>query len=437
MTNKEEIFKDKSLLIVFTYAPAGFGHLRVMDALYDGLSDKTNARILDTHDQRLTYFHRLSSVHPLVRRVFEWMQQGFPEEIFARVYRSYLHARTKSLYEQIETVISQHKERPKTLLVIATHFGLGHQFGKIKEQIEKEFGLKMILIVQVTDDSPQKLWFVPEADVIFVPSSYTQQRLLEYGNRRRLKLPKIEINTYPISPLLTEKLNQERYQDRIDQVKPETTSPIQVIIPVSGAAVGLDFFIKLCTQLHEKNSRFKFHILVKKTLYTEMFVSKMIELPYINLHISPQDRQMVNHYEEIYKEENIAIEITKPSEQSFKALLSPYQVGGSILLFTRPIGRQEYDNLNYLRRGNFIPSKEQNHQILHAAKENQKLDLDPSGWRGMQLSDNPRKAADLIDWLIRKNFLYSMTTATEQDSWDSSGVDKFWEKVREFMNSKT
>lgn len=437
MTNKEEIFKDKSLLIVFTYAPAGFGHLRVTDALYDGLTDKSNALILDAHDQRLTYFHRLSSIHPVIRKIFEWMQRGFPEEIFTRIYRAYLHSRIKSIYEQIETILSQRHVRPKTLLVISTHFGLAHQLGKIKEKIEKEFGLKMILIVQVTDDSPQKLWFVPEADIIFVPSSHTQQQLVDYGKRARLKQPKIEVNTYPISPLLTEKLSQERYQERLNQVKPEATSPIQVIIPVSGAAVGLDFFIKLCTKLHSKNPRFKFHVLVKKTLYTEMFVRKMIELPYINLHISPQDRQMVNHYEEIYREENISIEITKPSEQAFKALLSPDQIGGSVLLFTKPIGRQEYDNLNFLRRGNLIPSKEQNRQILHVVRDNGQLDLDPSGWRGMQLSDNPQKAADLIDWLIRKNFLYSMTTATEQDSWDSSGVDKFWEKVREFMNSKT
>lgn len=433
VNDKQKILDQKSLLIIFTYAPAGFGHLRVTDALYHGLSDNQNAILLETQDKTLTYFHRISSVHPLIRRIFEWIQQGAPEEIFTKLYRSYLHTRTKRLREQITNLINQRQDRPKTLLLISTHFGLAHQFGKIKQRIEAEQKLKMILVVQVTDDSPQKLWYVPEADIIFIPSSDTKQKLLEYGRRNGLREPSFKVVPFPISPVLTQDLAEEHYQNRIDQLDTSKTSPIQVMIPISGAAVGLDFFIKLCQFLYAKNQRFEFHILVKKTLYTEMFVNKMIELPYINLHVFSGDRQMVDQYEEIYKQEQISLEITKPSEQAFKALLSPTQVGGPILLFTQPVGRQEYDNLNFLRRKGLIPSKEQNLELLRAAKTKEQSKIEAARWRGVQLPEKPVRAAEFIDWLMRQNILQTMIRSQNQNNLDSNGVEKFWKEIAEFL----
>ncbi len=433
VNDKKRILDQKSLLIIFTYAPAGLGHLRVTDALYHGLSNRENAIILDAQDQTLTYFHRLSSVHPLIRRIFEWVQQGAAEEIFTKLYRLLLHSRTKRLKEQIVDLINKRKDHPKTLLLISTHFGLAHQFGKIKLKIAAELKLKVILVVQVTDDSPQKLWYVPEADIIFTPSSYTKQKLLEYGKAGGLREPVFKVVPYPISPVLTKDLTAQDYQNRVDQLNTEKTSPIQVMIPISGAAVGLDFFIKLCQLLYTKNQRFQFHILVKKTLYTEMFVDKMIELPYINLHVFSEDRQLVDQYEEVYRKEQIAIEITKPSEQAFKALLSPAQVGGPILFFTQPIGRQEYDNLNFLRRKGLIPSKEQNLELVRAAKANVQPKIEAGVLRGVQLPQKPIQAAEFIEWMMRGKILETMIKSQNKNNLDSSGVEKFWEEVADYL----
>ncbi len=425
-----EIMDSDSLLIIFSYAPAGFGHLRVMDALYDGLENKTSALVLGSQDQVVTFFHRLSSVHPLIRKVFEWMQQGTAEEIFTRIYRFSLRAKTSHLEKQIKTILNQVVIKPKTLLVVSTHFGLAHQFGKLKQKITQELKLKTFLVVQVTDDSPQKMWYIPEADIIFVPSDYTKEKLLAYGQQSNFRIPKIEVIPYPVSPLLTRQAQDLYWQSRCSQVDPQRDTQINILIPISGAAVGLDFFIKLTQHLYEANNRFKFHILVKKTLYTEMFVNKMVVLPYINLHVFPDDREMVNQYEEIYHREVISLEITKPSEQAFKALLAPQQVGGSILLFTTPIGRQEYDNLKYLARNTLIPDREQTRKIWKRAKIRKPLAIESAdGLRGIQLPSEPVQAATFIEQMLTEGVFQNMLRYKKRGILDSSGVAKFWQHV--------
>ena len=37
---------NRQLLLVLTYAPAGLGHLRIMDALYHGLPETVNPVVL-------------------------------------------------------------------------------------------------------------------------------------------------------------------------------------------------------------------------------------------------------------------------------------------------------------------------------------------------------------------------------------------------------
>lgn len=433
VNDKQKILDQKSLLIIFTYAPAGFGHLRVTDALYHGLINKDNSVILDVPEKVITYMHRVFSIHPVMTKIFEWMQKGMPEEIFTRLYRVVLHSRTKHLYNQITDLVKQRGNRIKTILVISTHFALAHQIGRIKPSLEKELGLKLILAVQITDDSPQKLWYVRRADVIFTPSKNTAQTLHEYGIKNHYREPQFKIIPYPISPPLTELLSDERYKNRLDQLNPQYQTQIEVMIPVSGAAVGLKFILNLTRLLAKVDTRFKFTVLVKKTFYTEMFVRIMTELPYVNVHIFPEDRQMVDNYEEIYQQQTISIEITKPSEQAFKALLSPQQVGGSILLFTKPVGRQEYDNLEYLRQNKLIPSVEETKNLWQGAKEVRRIDVKVKGWRGIQLPDDPPSASVLINWLMNRNILLEMVKLTTQDISASKGVERFWQNVADYL----
>lgn len=168
--------KDKSLLIIFAYAPANLGHLRVTDALYHGLPKQINTPfILGSQDKTITYLHRLMSLNPIISFLADRIERNnFFEYLSTIIYRKILYGKTNIVYEQMLTLIDELYEKPTKVLIVATHFALAQQLSAIKEKLEKK-NLKIILVVQVTDDSPFRIWLVPGADLTFVPSEKTKK----------------------------------------------------------------------------------------------------------------------------------------------------------------------------------------------------------------------------------------------------------------------
>jgi hypothetical protein len=88
----------------------------------------------------------------------------------------------------------------------------------------------------------------------------------------------------------------------------------------------------------------------------------------------------------------IALEVSKPSEQTIKALADPKKVGGSILLFTEPVGRQEYDNLDFLAKHHLIPTDKEMLLLCDQTQSNQVREI-AQKWRGIMLPYNAKEAA--------------------------------------------
>jgi len=108
MASSDKSLSDSSLMLVFSYSPAGLGHLRVTEALYDGLPGKVTPILLGSQDKTITYIHRLVSLHPLMRSLFEWGQsQGAQEYFFTYFYRLSLRKGAKLLYKQVVTLLEQ------------------------------------------------------------------------------------------------------------------------------------------------------------------------------------------------------------------------------------------------------------------------------------------------------------------------------------------
>lgn len=382
----------------------------------------------------------------------EWVQHGVAERIFTFLYRYYLRSHADLLYHQLGTIIDQRIEVAQTILVVATHFGLAHQLAAIKEKLKKEKNVSIVLIVQVTDDSPQYIWYVDGADIIFVPSSKTKRVLEEYG--RKGNLPKAQFYTipYPISPLLQEVIPPERYAQKYSQLDPESRSHIHTAIPISGAAVGTDFFSALIDNLHQKENRFLFSVISKFAPYTKSFLANMMQKPYVRLEISSHDREVVDLYEKVYAEELISLEVTKPSEQAFKALINPHKRGGALLLFSKPVGRQEYDNLDFLRRHHLIPSLKETRELWQKScgKYPQPefaqnvLFSRAVFWRGVELPEEPKRAAQLILFLLREKIFLQMLNFKENtykhpdhpSELSTEGVTYFWKYVSEYLRNK-
>ncbi|HLD51095.1 hypothetical protein A3K34_01775 [candidate division WWE3 bacterium RIFOXYC1_FULL_40_10] len=441
-----KLLKDKSLVVVFTYAPAGLGHLRVSNALSEGLPGSVTPLLVGSDDKITQNIHKFMSIHSLSKQLMEFSQSGWAEDIFTPIYRRSLRANTDETYDQLVRVIKQRIDVPKEVLVIATHFGLAIQIASIKDKFESENGVKMHLIVQVTDDSPQHMWYVPGADLTFVPSERTKEALLRYGHKAKLPLIDIVVLPYPISPTMAKELTEHRREQRSKQLDPYTDSQVNVCIPVSGAAVGMDYFDKIMQYLHRRSRKFVFHIVSKNAPFTQYFLFAISMRPYARLYTSTHDREVVDLYEDLYSRETISLEITKPSEQAFKALYNCKQIGGSVLLFTLPVGRQEYDNLDFLRRHNLIFSKSTQARINSLFERDKKLskfELDSlfglnDSIRGIQLPNTSHKAADFIWWCLSNGIFKKMACSgchiKDYDSEiRSNSVELFWERIEQYL----
>lgn len=453
MVDPFQILKDKSLVIILAYAPTGLGHLRVTDALYDGLPKETTPLLLGAQDRRLTYIHRLGSIHPLTRRFTEWIQNGWAQDwLYKRIFVRYLKNHTENIYKQMVTILEQRIDLPKTVLVVSTHFGLTHQLAEIKETLAKNLHVRIILVVIVTDDSPQHIWYTQGADLTFVPSEKTRHELLKFGRQNNLRQIDIEVVSYPVSPLLGKELTDEEWQSKIAQADPQNEQKIQVSMPVSGAAVGLDYYTNLVEILNLYTPRFNFHTVAKVAPFTQSFLTKMMTRKYMNLYVSTHDRELVDLYRDLYQNTVILLEITKPSEQAFKALFTPRQHGGSILLFSWPVGRQEYDNLQFLRRHQLLPREGEMKQLHERAVKDNALGDDQEGrqllaaaenWRGIELPHDPHLAAKCIWWLFKEKVFMKMLRCQLRLRSDdehaheltASGVEKIWQRISVYLKN--
>ncbi len=451
MEEKQSILALHSVMVVFAYAPAGFGHLRVTEALYHGLPAGVAPILLGSQDTSIRAIHRMISIHPISRKIMQWAQSGTPERLFTHSYRFFLEKKNKLLYQQMVTLLDQRMHVPKTVLIIATHFGLAHQLSVIKQKLEQERNIKVFLFVQVTDDSPQYIWYVPGADIIFVPSEKTKQQLIGYGKSANLPPVHFEVIPYPISPVLTQRLTSHELEQRHNQVLPDTGSPIHVAIPISGAAVGIPFITKLITHLQLFSDRFVMHVVAKDTAYTHEFL-KIIQANHgVNLYVSTHDREVVETYEQVYRQYPISLEITKPSEQTFKALCHPNQRGGSMLLFTDPVGQQEYDNIDFLKRHKLLPTEQDQQRMWSRSFHNlslfpdhfEKIQLHAKQWRGLRLPPDPIHAASFVWWGIEHHFFEYMMHFSPQEHTDiqyrelqTTGVEQFWQKITKYVEKE-
>jgi len=403
-------------LMIFTYAPAGLGHLRVTEALVETRPEKTDYVLLGSVDRFMTWIHRFTSINPIGKFIFLRSQYGLAEDIFTALYRKFLVLSSGALFKQLKDIVVRSTGKDE-VWIIATHFGMAHQIGAVKERLMLETGRVVRLIVQVTDDTSQHIWCVRGADLTFVPSKHVRDKFETYAKMKGIDFVG-KVIPYPLCSVLTRKL-PKRLGNRHKSLTKDSGT-IRVAIPISGAAVGLGYIIKLVKALNGLSKRFEFLILVKKSPFTKMFISLMRRLDRVKVLVGKNDTEMISLYEFLYKNNLIHLEVTKPSEQAFKAILDPKRVGGSLLLFTSAVGRQEVENMEFLER----------HQLLSRTGSLTHL-------RAVRLPNEPMKAADFIFWGVQsglfarmtaKNFSFS-TASLRAGEIGADGSGQFWQKA--------
>jgi hypothetical protein len=429
------------IVIVLAQALTGLGHLRVTHALYHGLPPGAHALMLSSQDTRINYMHKIMSINPALRRVMEYTQSGWAEDVFTAIARKYFRQKSKILEDQLQTILEQHITKPRTLLIVATHLNLGHQLAAIKDDFAKKNNVRVVLVVVVTDDSPQHLWAVGGADLIFVPSEYTK-RQLELYHKMQHDMPAATyvIAPYMVSPRLGIELTDAQFKRRKQELDPSRLAGIHMAVPISGAAVQLTYFDKLLRELDRLSERFTYHIISQQSPATTAFLGRMIGKSHVKLHVSPSHREVVELYEQVFEREVMALEVTKPSEQSFKTLIHPRGRGGVVMLFSDPVGRQEWDNVRFLQRHSLLPVARDQKALWQAALQNIKPDesllLRARNWRALRLPTHSRESARFIWWCQTHRIFSAMMHFSgyqEHQELSSHGVGIFWKYVGNYL----
>jgi hypothetical protein len=434
---------DPQLAIIFATSPTGLGHLRVTDAFYHGLPKETSPILLGAQDPSVSAMYRFVSIHPFTRRIMELVELPPLNKPFAKVGRMFIRSQTTLLYQQLKTILSERLTVPKKVLLVATHTTLGHQLGAIKKKLEKEMGITIVLVIQVTDDSPQPIWYVYDADALFVPSEYTKKRLLDYAKSVHLPIIPVIVSAYPISPQFSERLSEKAWKERLVQTDSSTSEQIHISLPISGAAVGTSFSAKYITEMHQLSDRFFFHVTSREAAYTDSLIQSLSQMSYVKLYTSPFDMKTVDNYEKVFAETMLAFEVTKPSEQAFKTLATPKERGGVIMLFTHPVGGQEYDNLHFLRNHGLMPSQHNNRILWQLARTNEPIPEEllqkAHHWRALRLPTDHYQAAMFTFWGLNRNLFSAMMhyeRAQHSIELQSNGVEQFWQHTLKLLGEK-
>jgi len=443
--------------IIFAQAPTGLGHLRVTKALYEAMPPACHGVLLTSQAETETWIHRITSVTPWGKWLFEYMQYGWRERLIAPLIRANLANNGDIVKSQLETIFEQYPHKPTTALIIATHFQLAHQIASIKREVSNNSGIKIILVVVVTDDSPQLAWVVPGADLTVVPSQETKNVLHRYAweHNKFHSLPFI-VSSYPVSPILSQQTSEHMHTLRLKQLDSDNTNVhIEVMVPISGAGTQQRFLLDLMATLNKEYMRFRFTTVMRRVNFTDQFAMLLETLPYIHMITSASQRETIDLYTGAYKRTPFAFEITKPSEQAFKCILTPKMNGGVIMLLSYPIGRQEYDNLDFLRRHRLIPTKEEQ-EILYRLMDGCEADTlgkckaetnslllsrmrdKARRWRGMTLPRDPETASQFIHWCLT-NRIFEAMGRYRRDVHNlevaADGASRFWKMIEEIVKS--
>lgn len=443
----DKLLQRKDVLLIFTYAPAGLGHLRVMNALLDGLPKDIDYVVLGADDTRITYWHRIVSIHPFIREFIEKIQAGRFRFLFYQGYISLLRSHINVIYTQLKNIILSQRNEKKTIVIISTHFGLAHQIAAIKKNLEKDLKVNIVLIDQITDATSMEILYIPEADLIFVPSQEVKTDLLRYAHKYHLHETNITVSPYPLSPSLSQPLSEKEYESKLKQYVYTSNVKINIAIPISGAAVGLNYYEKLIAALRKSIDRSEIFVVVKDYVYTWGFIKKIKRRHHVEVIEDKTDRKVVIDYDKLYRDEIIGLEIVKPSEQSFKTLFSSNKRGGPILLLTEPIGKQEHDNIDFLLDHHLIPDEDEQAKLERYALEN----ITPSeaecgtclklarNWKAIRLTNDPVKDTQIIIWCLRVGVFSVMASSTEiakglNSELSPNGVKLFWQKIEEIIS---
>jgi hypothetical protein len=443
-TMQIEKLTHQEVKVVLGTSPTGLGHIRVTKALLDGLPENIQPEVIGIDDATVSFLYHIISTNIYLRSFFEFTQTNpIAEKLTTMILRHSQASDLKPTIKSLQKIIDNNPEIKK-IVFVSTHPAIATKIQKIIKK--KIFKIPILHTVIVTDDSPQRFWMIP-ADRLVVPSRDTLRKMKQQFQEDRTNYANIIVAPYPINPKYKRVLESHVLFNKQEQLDPDNPQRARVCIPISGAAVQLEFYKSVveeltCESSSHEGREFTFSIITREGNFTQPFVDYFRNNSQVLFHIGANDLQTVQLYDELYEQLNPpTLEITKPSEQCFKVLTGPNTAGGPILLLTDPVGRQEHDNLKYLERFGFMPSSsthEKLYQKLLSERKSEVMDFIPQArtWRALKLPSDPYEACKFIIACFQCGIFQAMQNFigyTTTDEIAPNGVDIIWNEINSII----
>lgn len=337
---------------IFPTVATGLGHIRVTRAIIESLSGSGPIYLFEAKKSLAESLHKISSSGVVARKLLVWSQSGALENFFSLIFKIFLRLKARSVVVDLARYLE--KIPNKKCVLVCTHFGVCWQIASQIKSLQLGLNKEIKIVLVVTDDSPQKMWAVP-VDVIFCPSHKTAVAISKSLPRK--SKTKIVVSNYPLATCFESRLEKEDIQAKVDQIQ-GISRRTNICIPVSGASVHLGWYQAFINSVRENLKSAHFVVIVRESKSNKKFIRWCSERDgFIELIKAKKDWDLISLYQKAYTDMVFSFEVTKPSEHIFKARLPFGCRGGVILLLAPPVGRQEYDNLKFLKVNGYLEKK--------------------------------------------------------------------------------
>jgi archaellum biogenesis ATPase FlaH len=115
-----EDFSSKENIVIFTTAPTGHGHIRVADAIKDGLPDNVQVEELGIVNVNASKIHAFGSRITFLQKITEFYQTNpVAEYIISSLYKIKLHSISENVKKNFKEIRLKHPG-PKWLIISIT-----------------------------------------------------------------------------------------------------------------------------------------------------------------------------------------------------------------------------------------------------------------------------------------------------------------------------
>lgn len=345
--------------------------------------------------------------------------------------------------DAVSQIFQKELKSPDNSWLVFTNADVAQAYARAKIKNPDHAFKEAKSIVVVTDNFPINIhlfWLIP-CDYLVVPNQETlasAYSALTYWDKMwpGQKPPKIVVNSFPIHPTHEEAMPTELQKNRRQALDSYDFTKPQAAFLLGGASVQAEYM-----QILVKQSCWWLqpYSVLRNHIQTRSLQDAITSVPKGRVDLVSDNNALIQALNQRMSENPPDIIVVKPGELSNLARLPTDSRGGGQLFFTHPVGNQEKQNIEYLRRKGLMLSEFDGQKLIQDFKG--KTPTSPGKilyWssqsrrlRAIRLPDDPYQAARFMNSLYHHQILHKVHM-DNQHLEPPIGATRFWKNPEIF-----